>query len=126
MYGHHWAFDNRFIVRCARKGRAGQRFGKDSVDFSKGHRLRAVNARFAGRLRHNIREAVEIAGCAGTQLRYDPVLGTEFSSRRFPTRAPAELPVVQHQVAFWQVVHLPSFHTATIPVDLRVTERDKP
>ena len=56
----------------------------------------------------------------------DLVLGTEFSSRRFPIRAPAELPVVQHQVAFWQIVHLPTFHTATIPVDLRVTERDEP
>ena len=42
MYGHSGAFDNRFIVRCAKKGRAGQRSGKDSVDFSKGHWLRAV------------------------------------------------------------------------------------
>ena len=41
-------------------------------------------------------------------------------------RIPAELPVVQHQIALWQIVHLPSFHTAAIPVDLRVAERDEP
>ena len=47
-----------------------------------------------------------------------------YASRR--SRAPAELPVVQHQVALWQIVHLPSFHTAAIPVDLPVAECDEP
>ena len=41
-------------------------------------------------------------------------------------RIPAELPVVQHQIALWQTVHLPRFHTAPIPVDLPVAERDEP
>ena len=49
---------------------------------------------------------------------------SSYASRR--SRARAELPVVQHQVALWQIVHLPSFHTSAIPVDLGVTERDEP
>ena len=39
-------------------------------------------------------------------------------------RIPSELPVVQHQIALWQIVNLPCFHSAAIPVDLRVTKRD--
>ena len=56
--------------------------------------------------------------------RFPRLRGSPYASRR--SRIPAELPVVQHQIAFWQTVHLPSLHTAAIPADLRVTERDEP